>query len=342
MLTPSMDSLRDIFYRCQFHRLIRLIDAAEYAAFQPGSRFELMLLKANALFELHETEKSRSLLREVSHESGEGFDEQYLYVLARLSYFDEDYDTAKASLLKVLENTKHVGHQFRALIGLSNTLLALNQLQHIPEFIKRMQSLEPLDKEDDRIVLLHFLGNYHRAIGSFETARLYFHKGMAAAARNGWIYFIHHSLSNLAWVATAQGRPNDLKVITEMLRSFIDESESKYMTYWVNNTFKDAFSIGTAMDFDPSNLRVLVEDHWVSLKDRPLVFKMLHALHDHGDFMPYDKIAYTLWPNEAFSPKTHSAKIAEVAQQARSVVEKYEKQPKILLSSNDGYKLASQ
>lgn len=342
MLSPSMESLRDIFYRCQFHRLIRLIDAAEYAAFQPGSRFELLLLKANALFELHESKKARSLLEEVSQESGNVFDEHYLYVLAKVSYFDEDHDTSKQCLLKVLEHTTEPSHQFRALIGLSHILLAQEQLQLVPEFIKRMQSLEPLEKEDERITLLNFLGNYHQAIGSFETARLYFHKGMAAAARKGWIYFIHHSLFNLASVATAQGRPQDLKVITEMLRSFVDESESKYMTYCVNKTFKDAFSIGTAMDFDPSNLRVLVEDHWVSLHDRPLVFKMLLALHDHGDFMSYDKIAQALWPNETFSPKAHSVKIAEVVQQARAVVEKYEKQPKVLLSGQDGYKLASQ
>ena len=342
MLTPSMESLRDIFYRCQFHRLLRLIDAAEFAAFQPGSRFELMMLKANALFELHEAKRAREVLTDVSKESGNPYDEHYLYVLARLSYFDDDYETARQSLLKVLEHTIDRTHQFKALIGLANTLYSLEQYEHIPDFIKRMQSLEPLDNEDERITLLIFLGNYHRATGSFETARLYFHKAMATSAKRGWTYFIHRSLLGLAETAASQGKTSDLKLISEMLRSFVDESESRYMTYIVNKRFNDNFSIATAIDFDPSNLRILVEDQWVSLQDRPLVFKFLHALHDHGDFMAADSLSQALWPRESFSPKIHSAKIAEVAAQARGVIEKYEKQPKILLAGRDGYKLASQ
>lgn len=331
--------LQDLFYRCKFAELLATLDRLQE---ERGSLDnELVLLKANALYELHRVGESKEALKSVS-QTKDGFDENYLYAVARVSYLDGDFDSAGSIFEEIYARTDDERHKFKALLGIANKHYSQGEFAKIVPLLPKLTAFEPLERDDERICLMLFLGNYYRGSGSsYDLAKQYYKKALASAARNTWTYWIIRSLFYIALVCEKENQSSELMWTLEMLQSFIDETEHLYFSRMVNEYFKAHFSINTPMEFDTSNRRILLKSKWVPFHEKPLLFQFLLLLHQDGSFVNKESIAVSLWPQEDYKPRIHDPRIFDIAKRARQIIETDENRPVVLLSGRMGYKLAS-
>jgi len=339
------EQIRDLFYRCKFRDALQAIEGVESATGNLSA--ELRLVRANALFELHRVEDARAVLAEglaLSTDQPEmhGGYEFSQYALARFHYCNDALEEARAAFLKVYENTESRNHEFRSLLGIANVAYTLKEFHKIPVLIEELCSFEPLERDDDRMSLTIFLGNYYLASGSStELAKTYFSKALSQAAAKTWNYFVTRSIYGLALVAEKNEQHNELLWTLNILRSFVDESELLFFSHLVNERFANYFTINTPIEFDNQNKRIMVKDKWLAFHDKPLLYRFLEVLHQTQTFVGKDTLATDLWPDEEYKPRIHDPRIFDIAKRARQLIEAYEDQPVVLLSGRLGYKLAS-
>ena len=138
------------------------------------------------------------------------------------------------------------------------------------------------------------------------------------------------------------GRPEALEATLDLLRCYLDTDESIYLTYLVNERFKDNnFTLNSPLQFDHEFKRIAVQGKWIPLHDKPLIYNFLDALHRKEGFVSKGQIAAKLWPDQQYKPRTHDPRIFDLARRIRALIEPYENQPVCLLSGRFGYKLAS-
>ena len=329
------DKLRELFYSCKFRSVLATLSNLEKLDYDQA------VMKANALFELHRVPEARATLASIAPATD--FNEEHLYASARLAYFDGDRDAARKTFLEIFEHSDSPKHRFRSLLGIANVYYSDGQFEQLPPIIEHLCGFEPLEKIDDRISLMIFLGNWYLASGtSTELAKKHFTQALGAAAAKNWNYFILRSLYGLASVAEKTDAQQELHWTLNILRAFVDEEESIYFSYLVNEKFKNnSFSIDTQIEFDTENKRILVKDRWLPFHDKPLLYRFLELLHERRQFVSKDIIATDLWPHEDYKPRVHDPRIFDIAKRARALIETYENQPVVLLSGRLGYKLAS-
>ena len=331
--------LQDLFYRCKFTEV--LADVARHEEAEGELDAEVLLIKANTLFELHQVADARATLRSIS-QGKDGFDEGYLYALARLAYMDYKADEARPLFEEIHAQTTNESYKFKSLLGVANTYYSQSDFAKIPALITELHTFEPLKRDDERISLMIFLGNYYFASGaSSELAKQYFKKALSTAAANTWTYFITRSLYGIAAICEKEAHANELLWTLDILQSFVDQSEQRFFAHVVNDKFKSHFSINTPMEFDTANRRIMLKDRWLPFHDRPLLFQFLLVLHMNGNFVDKEALAKELWPEEGYKPRVHDPRIFDIAKRARNLIEGYEHQPVVLLSGRMGYKLAS-
>jgi tetratricopeptide (TPR) repeat protein len=338
----SITELQDLFYRSKFAEILAELERVEDLEPEAGALdAERVLIKANALFELHRVADAKKTLRSLSQRS-EAFDENYLYALARVSYLDDDATEAMRIFTEIHNTTLNERHKFKSLLGVANAHYSLGEYAKLPPIINKLCSYEPLDRDDERISLMFFLGNFYFASGaSADLAKQYYKKALSASARNTWTYFIVRSLYFIATICESEGQTSELMWTLDILQSFVDESEQLFFSHVVNEKFKGYFSINTPMEFDTGNKRIMIKSSWVPFHDKPLLFQFLLLLHATGDFVGKESIARDLWPHEDYKPRVHDPRIFDIAKRARNIIEAYENQPIVLLSGRMGYKLAS-
>lgn len=337
--THDLEFLQDLFYRSRFAQL--LVELQSIEAKEGFLTSEQVLLQANVKFELHQVEDCKNILKKVRAEA-DGFDENYLYAAARLAYLDNNHAGALALVEEVYKNTQQRRHRFKALLGIANSYYSLGDLPKIPPLVEELCSFEPLERDDEKISLMIFLGNYYFVSGTTpELARNYFKKALTTAASKTWTYFITRCLYGMATVHEKNKTHSELMWTLDILQSFVDESEQLYFSHVVNSRFKAYFSISTPVEFDTDNKRILIKNKWIPFHDKPMLFQFLLLLHDRASFVPKDNIASDLWPEESYKPRVHDPRIFDIAKRARNLIETYENQPVVLLSGRMGYKLAS-
>jgi hypothetical protein len=336
---PTITHLQDLFYRSKFNQILTELTAREE---ELGSLdAELTLLKANTLFELHDVAEAKVVLKNLS-QGKDGFDEAYLYALARLAYLDDKAGDARPIFREIYEKSRSPNYRFKALLGIANTHWTEGDHGKLPPLIEELHSFEPLPRDDERISLMIFLGNFYLDAGSSpELAKQYFKKALSSSAANTWTFFITRSLHGLARACEATQSVPELNWTLELLQAFVDQSEQRYFSYVVNEKFKNHFAIATPMEFDTANHRLFIENRWIPFHDKPLLFQFLLLLHDRGSFVDKEAIARGLWPIEEYKPRVHDPRIFDIAKRARHLIEAYENQPVVLLSGRMGYKLAS-
>lgn len=334
----TINALQELFYRSKFNELLNALNTEEA---QAGLDSERALLKANTLFELHQVSDAKKFLKSVRQQK-DGFEEAYLYAAARLCYFDNAPGSARPLFSEIVENTHSDHYKFKALLGVANTFYTEGDYSKIPPILSQLHSFEPLRREDEKISLLIFLGNYYFMSGaSSELAKQYFKKALSTSAALTWTYFITRSLYGIAAVCEKESQTQELMWTLDILQAFVDQSEQLFFSYVINERFKQHFSINTPMEFDNTNKRIMLKNRWVGFHDRPLLFQFLLMLHERSDFTSKEIIATELWPNEPYKPRVHDPRIFDIAKRARNLIEEYENQPVVLLSGRMGYKLAS-
>ncbi|MEZ4742284.1 MAG: hypothetical protein R3B45_07540 [Bdellovibrionota bacterium] len=338
----QLDNLKDLFYHCSFNKLLRVLETIDSCDTIVNRTPDLALLKANSYFELHQIDKAVEVLQTLTRLQDDTFEGAYTYALARLSYFDNDLKGAYELFLDLLESTDEKTLQFKALLGMANVLYSNESWQELEPVVFDLQRFEPLESDDEKISLMLFLGNYHcQCTSKIDEALKYFKNALHLSSKKGWSYFICRSIYGQASYYERAGKTSEMNWTLDMLRSFIDENESKFFSHIVNKKFeKHSFSIKIPMEFDPNNRRILIEDHWLAFHDKPLLYRFLEVLHGNDNFVSKEIIANQLWPSEEYKSRVHDPRIFDIAKRVRGMVEKYQRQPIVLLSGRLGYKLA--
>lgn len=337
---PGQSYLQNLFYRCQFSKIIDVINSKP----QQPIFSETLIIKANAYFELHKVSQARDVLAEIMNQLPNDKTDEYLYVLAKLNYFDNNLRKSRDIFSDLYHSSSSDVYKFRALLGRANTLWSEKKFDELPKVIEELSSFEPLSRTDDKISLAIFLGNYHALVTlDSHLAKSFFHLALSLASKKSWLYFMARCFYGFAIVCEKDSLHDQLKWNLEILRSIIDENESRYFCHLVNTRFAGyGLSLGTFIEFDKTNRRIWIEGRWLDLSREPLLFKFLEILYDHDEFVPVPILKERLWPFDD-KPLEESSYILEtMAQKVRKLLERYEYQPVVLLhNSAKGYKLAT-
>jgi hypothetical protein len=340
--SAQLENLKDLFYRSQFTKLLGVLDALDSKDSIVASSPEFALLKANAYCELQQQDKAVDTLKDLVKNSADALEGSYLYALARLSYMDNDLQNAYEIFCDLLESTDDERLQFKSLLGMANVLYTNGNTKELDPVLFDLKRFEPLHADDEKISLLLFFGNYHcHFSGNFEESQKFFRQALEISARRGWNYFICRSIYGQAVACERAGKTAEMNWTLNTLRAFVNDSESIFFSTLVNKRFKSHdFALKVPMEFDCGNRRIMIEDRWVAFHDKPLIYRFLEVLHGSESFIPKDAIARQLWPEEDYKARLHDPRLFDIAKRVRDIVEKYQKQPVVLLSGRLGYKLA--
>ena len=337
-----VDDIKNLCYQCQFRRVVEEVDRYSQEDPNPEHYFTLQLFKSQACFEMHKVGEAKMLLRELTgHQEKQS--ERYLYVMAKLHYADKDWEKAGRLFRLLGDRSESVKEYFKAQLGLANVFFSINKPDEIKRLIPELEELLPLVNRDQKLSYHLLQANvFHTMDGLTQEAKRCFHRVIEESYAKSWTYFIVKSLYGLSSMFQDLGKLEALETSLELLKCFLKTDESVYLTYLVNEKFKDInFSLTSPLQFDNEFKRVAVQGKWIPLHDKPLIYGFLEFLHRKGGFVSKQDIARELWPNQDYKPRLHDPRIFDLARRIRALIEPYENQPVCLLSGRFGYKLAS-
>ncbi len=335
------NEVRELFYQCRFKQAVAAVDL--YCAGDPSDadRFTLLLRKSMALFEMHKVAESKQVLRELTQFQQKQSD-AYLYATARLAYMDQEYEQAERLFKLLADRSETVKDYFQSALGLANVYFSLRLPQEVSRLIHEMEELSDLVNLDQRISLNLLKAMVSDRFDQDTTlAKKYFQASIREALPQNWNYFAIKSLYGLACLYKDKGKLEALEANLDLLKCYLDPEECVYLTYLVNEKFKDLdYSLNCSLHMDPELRRISVQGKWIALHDKPLIYDFLELLHIRGSFVGKAEIAARLWGDEEYKPRTHDPRIFDLARRIRALIEPYENQPVCLLSGRQGYKLA--
>jgi hypothetical protein len=337
-----VEDIKDLCYQCQFRKVVSEVD--RYSDLDQNSEhyFSLQLFKSQALFEMHQVNSAKSLLRELTNYHEKQSD-RYLYVMARLHYADNEWEKAGRLFRLLADRSESVRDYFKALLGLANVYFSINKTQELKRLVPELEELMELVTLDQQLSYHLLKANInHRIDGLTHKAKKRFYQVIEESYSRRWHYFIVKSLYGLSSMYQALGKNEALEATLEILKCYLKTDESIYLTYLVNEKFKDInFSLTSPLQFDTEFKRIAVQGKWIALHDKPLIYSFLEYLHRRGGFVSKKDIAGELWPKQEYKPRIHDPRIFDIARRVRALIEPYENQPVCLLSGRFGYKLAS-
>jgi DNA-binding winged helix-turn-helix (wHTH) protein len=339
----TISEVRELIYQCQFKSAVAAVDMYCQSSSSPSvsDYFTLQLRKSMALFEMHRVAESKSVLRDLTQYQQKQSD-AYLYATARLAYMDQEYEMAERLFKLLADRSETVKDYFQAVLGLANVYFSLRMPQDIGRLTHEMEELEDLVNLDQRISLYLLRAMVaDRFEQDSQLAKKFFHMTIREASPLRWNYFTIKSLYGLACMYKDMAKLDALEVSLDLLHCYLDPEECAYLTYLVNEKFKDLdYSLTCSMQMDPDLRRLCVQGKWIPLHDKPLIYDFLELLYNRGSFVNKAEIAARLWPDEEYKPRTHDPRIFDLARRIRALIEPYENQPVCLLSGRQGYKLA--
>lgn len=334
--------VKELFYRCQYQNVIEQVDKIDWEFYDDKSYVDLQVLKSNALYETHEVEASKDLLKAMATFRHIQNRAVYLYANGRLNYFEMQFNEALDQFMEISAITTDPVLKFRGLLGAANVHYSLSNFEEIPSLLAQLDALKSKVGVEDQISHLIMLGNYYRSAGIDKImARKYYALAMSQAAAVSWNYFLNRCLYGLATIEKEEGNQKELFCTLAILKAMLNGSESTYFNFLVNDKFKDdSFSITTSFELDQEHLRIRVGNTWHHFHEKPLLFNFIKAIFRKKGFVTKAELARTLWPDQKYLPRTHDPRIFDVAKRIRATIEKYENNPMVLISGRMGYKLA--
>ncbi len=340
-MTHTTESIKELLNQCEFREALKAIQGMGTPA-DPNKQTTLLILKSQALFEMHRVKEANEILAQLASTAPRD-SESFIYVAGRIAYLDNDYQKAEKDFRLLADRSETVSDYYRALIGLANVFFTTKRHSELLGLLPELEELclaVPLDS------LLSFellKANIYATVDSqIELAENLLYDVISKASRKRWNYFVIKALYSLAKLAQSQSKRELLVAHLRMLRCYMNPDEAVYLTYLVNEQFKDNdYSIDAPLRFDPDHKRVCVHGDWIPLHDKPLLYSFMEKLFKEGRFVAKEEIAQFLWPDQPYVAKSHDPRIFDIARRVRGLIERYEDQPVCLLSGRYGYKLAS-
>lgn len=338
----TIEEIKDLCYQCEFRAVLERVDESLKVNSNAECMFLLKLYKSQALFEMHRVEESKNLLKAMT-DYEEKQSDYYLYVMAKLHYSDKDFEKSIRLFKLLADKSESVKDYFKAILGLANSYYSIhktNEIKKLLDELEEMLDLVPLEQAlSYQLIKANVTYLFENNI---PAAKKIFYEVIKEAIPIKWNYFIIKGLYGLSSMYQEIGKLESLENTLELLNCYLNTNESVYLTYLVNEKFKDVnFSLSSPLQFDHEFKRISVLGKWIPLHDKPLIYNFLEFLHRKPGFVSKQDIACHLWPDQKYKARTHDPRIFDLARRIRSLIEPYENQPVCLLSGRFGYKLAS-
>ena len=336
-----IDEIKTLFYQCRFRQVVETVDRGLFELEVGETAFQLVMIKSQALYEMHQVPEAKALLREVTI-GPQSHTDSYLYVMAKLCYCDENYEKAERLFKLLAERSESVKDFFKANLGLANVYYSLKRYGDLQRIVPEIEEIGDLVSPDERLSFLLLKANYHFfSRNSPVEAKKLFYEVIRESNLIGWSYFKIKAMFGLALMAKERGRVEELETLIQILTTYLNPEETIYLNYQVNEWFKDAnMTLASPLQFDAEFKRINVRGSWIPLHDKPLIYRFLETLNSSPTFVSKERIAMALWEEEGYKPRVHDPRIFDLARRIRTMIEPYENQPVCLLSGRNGYKLA--
>ena len=143
-------SVKELCYKCQFKKVIAEVDGRIADISSEQEFFQLQLFKSQALFEMHEVDASKKILRSLTgrHET---HSENYLYVMAKIFYTDQDLSKAERLFKLLADRSENVRSYFKALLGLANVYFSQKRMERIPRLINELEEVTDMITQDQKL-----------------------------------------------------------------------------------------------------------------------------------------------------------------------------------------------
>ena len=333
----NLNRFEDLYYKAQFRQVLDQMSTT------PGDEnlsANFHLLRASVLFEVNEAVAAKNALEAAVAAEADSDREEHMYALARMAYMNDQFREARTLFGRIFEDADDQRLRFKALLGIANSYANEDNWDNVGYLIDDLISF-PLERDDDKICMLHFNGVFlANAQKNFGKAREAYQEAMRIAATHNWNYWIIRSLYGLAKIAKQEKRASELTWTLNILSAFVDGTQAMYLSHMINQEFEGLFKIEVPVEFDASNMRMMIKDQWISFNDKPKLYKFLELLHMRGQFVKKKSIAESLWPEEAYVPGVHDPRIFDIAKRVRAIMNSHDCEPVTLLSGRQGYKLA--
>lgn len=338
----KVEDVKNLCYQCEFQKVVLTVN--DSMSLEPSGEhfFKLQLYKSQALFEMHRVHEAKDLLRKLT-EHEEKQSDFYLYVMAKLHYADKDWEKAIRLFRLLADRSESIAEYFKAILGLANSYYSISKTMEVKKLLPELEELLDLVPLDQNLSLRLFQANVAHGIDhKTSLAKQIFKDVMAQSIPKQWNYFIIKSLFGLSVMYQDLGKSESLESTLDILQCYLNSDESTYLTYLVNERFKDNnIHLSSPLQFDHEFKRIAVQGKWIPLHDKPLIYNFLAELRAKDSFVSKEDIAGALWPEQEYRPRTHDPRIFDLARRIRNLVEPYENQPVCLLSGRFGYKLAT-
>ena len=338
----KVEEVKNLCYQCEFRRVEELVDKSLALDPGPDSFFKMQLYKSQALFEMHRVNEAKDLLRHLT-EHDEKQSDFYLYVMAKLHYADKDWEKAIRLFRLLADKSESVSEYFKAILGLTNSYYSISKTIEIKRLLPELEELLDVVPLDQNLSFRLLQANVCYSVDKNLTkAKRIFQDVIRKSIPHQWNYFIIKSLFGLSAMYQESGHGESLEATLDLLQCYLNSDESTYLTYLVNERFKDNnIALSSPLQFDHEFKRIAVQGKWVPLHDKPLIYHFLDVLHCKDGFVSKEQLASALWPDQEYKPRTHDPRIFDLARRVRALIEPYENQPVCLLSGRFGYKLAT-
>jgi hypothetical protein len=340
----SLETLKQLFYSCNFKKLIDVVDDTIKSADDLGVYFKCILLKSKALYELNRCSEAKDVLNKVIVAMDDIHHPDMHYMSASFHYFDGDFEIAKECFKKMMDLSTDKKVQFKALLGLGNIAYSQHKKSQAMEYLKELNKLKTDMSMDLLISLKLFEGTVYLYNGINPTvAKECFEAVYQKSFEMGWNFFSQRALYNLAKWCKRESSASEAKGILTILDMQLATTDSRFMSYLVNCEF-DLIEHRSTFKFELCSetyeVRVGNKDKQIVVLERwPLLYRFLKLVSQSRGFVSKNKIAAYLWSSQDYKPKTHDPRIYDIVARLKKHLETFDERPLILESSIKGYKL---
>ena len=329
---------KSLFYQCHFNQVIQFIEQQSQLTKLP---IELLMIKAKSYYELHEMDKFKALFKTIETQELSANATNF-YFIGSVEYVECNYPRALQAFESSLSLATDPQSKFKAFLGVLNTYYSMKKFHLMPNIMSK--AVELLSKVDKELQLSFIIlnGNYHYASGSnIELGKEYFQDALTESINSDLKFFVIRSLYGLSCIDQALNQPQALAARLEVLNCFLQNSQTKFISFLVNEKFKDDnFTVKQDIKLDQKSRSVTINNDTHCFDNKPLIFKLLQLLFTKRTFVSKAELADELWATEVYKPRMHDPRIFDIIKRTRKMIEQYDKKPLVIISGKLGYKLA--
>jgi tetratricopeptide (TPR) repeat protein len=340
----QVDSFKELFYQCQFTKIVTTIDLAIGQEDKHSALQKLIQLKAKSLFELNRREEATEILKMAALQLNLKSSTDLYYAKGSFDYFSGNYQEAKENFKLMLEMNSSDENTFLSLLSLANVHYSEGNTEESLSYIKELEKLVIGQKKEYVFSLNLLKANILLGTGkSLNRASEIYEDIYREATLLNWSYFSSRALYYMVKVLVKKQEEQQALGILKVLDLFLKTMDWRFLSSLVNKEFNNINHVSSQkviLDHDLQKIIIgSVDVYEIELGKWPILFNLIALLYTENDFVSKEKIATGLWKGQKYLPKTHDARIYDLMARVKKKIEVNESVSLLIESRNGGYRL---